>query len=484
MRNNETMDAAVEKSLSVMNGGTACVAGCGTGLALRRHSTRVARGLSSRHPQVNAGVLALIATLTLTLSLPIAAQQTTTAPAGIAPMLEEETAAVVVVDLDKIDLKALDEYAGKLLDKSYPSEPSKEVKKFIDAKASKIILSLSLMDIPQAGVPIAVLPKAGADPEPLRKLLTKMTQDNPRYSHEAKQIGDLLVMAPAATLKRISKNTAKRPDLEKALAAGEDAAVKIVFALPESTKATIAELMPTLPPELGGGDSSALSEGLQWGVITIQPPPKVSAKGLAQANDKESAAKLKDLWLQLIKVVAQESKITPRRIDKETFEKLLAIITPQVKDNQLTIEISPEQAEFAFQKLLVPFFHYEIVWRERSSRLKNLDMMVLIYANENRNQWPDNLGVLLKDGHVKKEDLRNPVRPDLEVGYILVKPAVPLDKLKDPSQTILIYEAYKQWGEGIFVALADGHVEFMPDQKQFESMLKQSTTAPTTAPAK
>jgi len=471
-------------------------AGSDAGLPFRKQPTPNARGLSSRHPQRTqrlhvvyaALAVVILAALLVVAALPVAAQQTTTAPtassAGIAPLLEEDTVVLVVIDLDKIDFKALSELVNRPDFGSDPQNGVKFLKEFHDAEAAQAIISVNLSDLQRGAMPLAVLPNAGADLEPLRKLLANTTPVNERSPREVRQIGDLLVIAPVATLKRVSKNSVKRPDLEKALAAGGDAAIKIVFALPDSAKATIEEVMPTLPPELGGGDSSMLSEGLQWGVITVQSPPKMSAKGLALAKDKESAAKLKDFWIQLIKVFTEETKITPRRIDKETFDKLVTMITPQVKDSQLTIDITQEQADFVFQKLLVPFFRYEMLWRERSSRLKNLDMLVLCYVSENKNRMPDDFGVLLKDGHIKKEDLKNPVRPDLEVGYTLVKLAVPLDKLKDPSQTILIYEAYKQWGEGIFVAIADGHVEFVSDQKQFEDMLKKSTSAPATAPAK
>lgn len=296
------------------------------------------------------------------LSFPALAQQTTsaptTAPTGIAALLEEETVAVLVVDLDKIDFKALNELVAKFSDGPGGAAEVglKRFSEYRDAKAGRFIASINFLDITRGIMPTAVMPRKGTDLEPLRKLLAKM--DDPvgtGNEPQTKMIGDLLVHAHAAVLKRINENVAKRPDLEKALAAGGEGALTIAFAMPDSLKATIAELMPTLPKELGGGDSAALSEGLQWGVITIQSPPKLAARCVVQAKDKATADKLKAVWMLAMKhVIEVQMKNLPEMGGKDVFDKIVATLTPQIKDNQVTLDLSPEQTEFLVQKVLVP----------------------------------------------------------------------------------------------------------------------------------
>ena len=37
-------------------------------------------------------------------------------------------------------------------------------------------------------------------------------------------------------------------------------------------------------------------------------------------------------------------------------------------------------------------------------------------------------------------------------------------QIKNASETVILYEAFDKWGDGINVAFADGHVEFVKDQ--------------------
>jgi prepilin-type processing-associated H-X9-DG protein len=97
-----------------------------------------------------------------------------------------------------------------------------------------------------------------------------------------------------------------------------------------------------------------------------------------------------------------------------------------------------------------------------------------MYAAENKDQWPPDLSALERYlGPVGKRVLINPLRPELKVGYIYVRPAAKMSDMRNLSSTIVLYEAHEKWGEGVWVGFADGHVQRMADQAKFKELLKK-----------
>ncbi|MHC4648314.1 MAG: LolA family protein [Planctomycetota bacterium] len=91
------------------------------------------------------------------------------------------------------------------------------------------------------------------------------------------------------------------------------------------------------------------------------------------------------------------------------------------------------------------------------------------YAGEHNGQWPDTLKELAKYG-VEEETFVNPRQPERKVGYIYLKP--PPSASQD---TIVLYEAYDEWNEGINVGYASTRVQFVRDKSEFENQLKESS---------
>ena len=58
---------------------------------------------------------------------------------------------------------------------------------------------------------------------------------------------------------------------------------------PSDTRKVVGETMPTLPPELGGGPTAVLTQGLQWVNLAIQLPPEGSIAMTVHSTDADSA---------------------------------------------------------------------------------------------------------------------------------------------------------------------------------------------------
>jgi len=89
---------------------------------------------------------------------------------------------------------------------------------------------------------------------------------------------------------------------------------------------------------------------------------------------------------------------------------------------------------------------------------KNMDRILKTcreYVSKHNGQWPESL---------QKLDL-----PDIDVSrYIYLKPDV-----KPDESTIVLYEDYVKWENGINVGLSDYRVQFIKDETEFQKLLKQ-----------
>lgn len=98
---------------------------------------------------------------------------------------------------------------------------------------------------------------------------------------------------------------------------------------------------------------------------------------------------------------------------------------------------------------------------ESMMNIKKLMFACLSYSS-NYKQLPESLDVLRQQG-IDAKLFVNPQRPDVTDGYVYVRPGDD----SAPQTAVMIYEAYEDWGEGINVGFADGHVEFMTDEAEF-----------------
>lgn len=110
------------------------------------------------------------------------------------------------------------------------------------------------------------------------------------------------------------------------------------------------------------------------------------------------------------------------------------------------------------------------------SNMRQIILGCILYAQDHDGKLPESLDaveVYVGDKNV----FSNPRQPGRKRGYIYVRPSKPYDKLMNIEELVLLYEAYDEWGEGIGVGFADGHVEFMKDRDRFIELLATSAQA-------
>lgn len=106
--------------------------------------------------------------------------------------------------------------------------------------------------------------------------------------------------------------------------------------------------------------------------------------------------------------------------------------------------------------------------KDKMKSMVNIKKLLLAgfkYGDKN-GQWPATLEGFA--GEVNPEVLVNPASP--ERGYVYIRPQGQYPN----AESVVIYEHYEQWGEGINVGFGDGHVEFMKDEAEFLKRLGSS----------
>jgi len=89
------------------------------------------------------------------------------------------------------------------------------------------------------------------------------------------------------------------------------------------------------------------------------------------------------------------------------------------------------------------------------------------YLNDHHGQWPDGTSDLQSYG-VNPETWINPRRQIGEVGFAYVKPSGPVS-----DSTVVLYEVYDTWPDGINVGLANFQVQFIQSEAEFKEALRK-----------
>jgi prepilin-type processing-associated H-X9-DG protein len=451
-------------------------------------------------------------TVPLILSLALAAAPTwgaenpqPAARAKAAAFIDDQTVALIRLDLDRLDVDALwapiARIGGQAMDADF-EELTKEkqlvsawLAGLVKAGADELYLSMDLTDLPD-DPPFAFVPLAdGANARAIAGLLASGRADGPAswqpgrqrlagsplssIVHATAQMHGAMVGGSRAQLERIRQAApVPRPELGAAFAAAGDAAVQVLLLPTADTRRVIEELRPTLPAELGGGPSTTLTRGVMWAAVGLDTRPKLSLRVVIQSQDAASAkafsATLEGMYAALAKSDAVRKHLPE-------IQKLTAALTPAVSGDHLTLALDDKQLDAVISDLLGPPLRAARARAIRVNRLRRIGHILATahaYANQHKGNFPPNLEALVGAKMIPASYLRFPLpatatQPAREVGLVYIQPP-PLSQISRPSETVVLYEAYDVWGDGINVGFADGHAMFIRGEAWFKKLLADS----------
>ncbi|MBN1490249.1 MAG: hypothetical protein JXA69_10050 [Phycisphaerae bacterium] len=432
---------------------------------------------------------------------------------AIAPFLDEQTIGVAHVDLRRsfapgakgpqVDLDALEAWCTGVLELAQPDVQARtrdiaelrEVKavaeewitEFTQAGGTEIFAVASLADSIEHGNAFLVVPlAAGADANAIANLLRDGTANAPASSPAeaanvspstmtTEHIGNAVVAAPPATLKRLRTITpAARPEVAKAFDAAGNTAVQVLLLPTADCRRVIEEMIPTLPSQLGGGPVTAVTRGAMWAALSIDTHPAISVQLVLQSENGAAAQAVEAVIDASFRFLAADAAV---RVAVPDAESILASVQRTVTGDRLQLCVAPQSS----QRLVAAITRPMDEARQRSNRLvgsarmKSIILACNMYANDHENQWPPDLQTLVDAELIPPGVLLNPLQPGEKVGFVYRKPALPMDKVD--SRSAIIYEPYDTWTDGVWVAFADGHVEFVKDESRLIEALAKAQGA-------
>jgi hypothetical protein len=266
--------------------------------------------------------------------------------AAIAPFVDPQTVVVAHADLARIDLDGLVRQvaAAGELDAQEAEALRRELGSWLPdltrAGGKELYAGFSLADLAARPPFFVVVPlAAGADAAAVRRELGRgKALEALRFETRDRAV----VGGSAATLKRLGAlRPGPRPELARAFAAAGDTAAQVVLLPPADTGRVLDELLPTLPPELGGGSSRPLAHGLRWAALGVDLPPQAELRLVVQSSDADASRALDALLVRARDALGRLRDVRDLLPD---FDKVAGLLASRVEGDRVVVTVNANEA--------------------------------------------------------------------------------------------------------------------------------------------
>lgn len=420
--------------------------------------------------------------------------------AAIATYVDAQTILVGHVDLGQVDTAAAEAFVTRMLDAAQTPADDRMRQELAAARAGvdgflarfkqlggrHVFLVMAQSDIYPglSGPALLFRIEPGGDANGMLELFKAM-RGGSRAPESIERLGDLVVVAQgAATVERLKQVVpAARPELALSSGAGAPP-VELVAALIADQKRVIQELLPAVPPELGGGSSRELVESLAHVRLRAFLPPEPRVE-LFLAHGSASGAS----WRRVAERARQEvlaSRELERTLEMPAVRARAAEIRKLIGDlltpaegtawggQTTTFTLTTEQIRGAAGMMLSQALTNARSSANRAasaSAIRKVLIGCLSYASEHANRLPAKIADA--ERYFDKPVAEVMKIPGDAQGRTYVYRAVPgeLSKLKNPAATPVVWEPLGG-GEGVNVGFVDGHVEYLP-QARAEAVIRE-----------
>lgn len=246
--------------------------------------------------------------------------------------VDDQTIAVGIIDVRRIDMAAAMEKMTKLIGPGMPQPVETRASMvamregLLKAGAEHIFLVYGNAEL--GGMPTVIVPlKDKSKAEEIATLVADGRSapfkgnasplgwnTTPVVRNVSWKVIDEYVVigtSTAFTAKESLKPTA-RQQLVAAMQSKSEAAVQVYLIPSNDIRKVLSEMMPLLPKELGGGSSNVITQGLQWAAIAVDLPPSLSGTLKIQTENRAQAQELTELWKKMLEVIKAEASRTGR----------------------------------------------------------------------------------------------------------------------------------------------------------------------------
>ncbi|MBN1910095.1 MAG: DUF1559 domain-containing protein [Pirellulales bacterium] len=311
----------------------------------------------------------------------------------IAPFLDEQTILVGRVDLKRIEVEPTVEQLARFVPElqGYIAPSVAKAKQVHDwlrkAGVEEIYYVVSLADMP--GPPLVVAPLGPkADIEMLRAEIPDLRPSAKRRNDDgiqARQISAAVVFGKPRAFRRLEVHQPhRRPHLADAFRAAGDTDAQLLFLPTDNDRRVIRELMPQLRPELGGGPSTILTEGLLWAAVGASLAPEPVARLTIQSKDADAAERLARTW----NTGLENAKKHLVKLFGPSFAETAAnVLRPQVEKDRLRLTLAKKGGVELLVDVARPLLRGTVLteWRKRSvEKMRQIGIAMHNYVDSHK----------------------------------------------------------------------------------------------------
>ena len=400
----------------------------------------------------------------------------------LAPCIDEQTAAIVRVDVTRVNVDASFDMVIETASGSMDAEEMEEIKIIVNglrqvfrerfaafkaAGGDTFFLVSSVDDLPHFRLVVPVTPKVRESA--MKDWVDSMLKDC--YVQVRK--GGLIVAGSEFIMKQWdARSPAVRPELDRAVAEAREAAIQ-VFLIPDANSRRVLQAMlPILLNRSGRIPDRAVTDGLQWAVHSINLPPRLSVDVHIESADPASALALREVITAALSLVRQIPQL------KEAYPNLgatLAMVTPVSENNTLRLTLDERQCIRVASNLLTRglfTLRMSILRDTCGTTLSGMGKAMLIYANDYADEWPPDLETLVEKAEYPRSGLICPAmkhRPDYE-SYVYR--GVDLGGSSANPGLIMVHDRAGNHKGGRNVLFADTHVEWFTED-EFQGLIER-----------
>lgn len=392
----------------------------------------------------------------------------------LAPFVDEQTLGVVAIDVTQLDVDATFDMAESVASKIMGAEQTDDVmaelqkargefkEGFGGLKEGGVTMAYVLWSLDDLQDPIYAVPLGAGGTE-----LESWLNENVRLGDDAHvRRGDVMFIGDKGVMERRKESPAVvRPELDKAMAAAGDAAIKVLLVPNADSRRVIEGMLPLLLEQGIKIPANTIMDGFQWGAIGVDLPPKMSLKMQVKSADAASAKALMELWTVVSGFISSNPELKEIH---PAMKAALDMIKPEAAGAALRLALNDRQCVRLVTDVLVPPLakvRGEALRVRCAANLSLLGKAILYYANDHEDKLPRSLEVLVGKREVALQTL-------ICGGKKYVHRGADIPNTSAEPMMITVHDGAGNHEGGRNVLFLDSHVEWVTEER-FQELIKK-----------
>ncbi len=396
---------------------------------------------------------------------------------SLRPCIDDQTFAVVRLDVEKLDIDAFVDRALGLVGKhagpdsvksmkgglkDFQSEAGARAKDFLKAGGRDIFAVFSMYDFPYFFVAIPI--HSPGDRAKLQRYIRKAAKEDFHVGDKGIHVSDKLILVGfERAISRVKTATAIPSEtLATALEACAGRTAQVVMFPSSDQRRILSEMMPPVPLESGAAQPGMIGQDLQWAALGVDGPPAISVSLTIQSAGAEGADRMLTIVKSLYALAGQHPEVRKRI---PNVAQILNRLVPRRQGKQLRLQIDTAAANSLVDDVVGPAlvqFRAAVTRMTCGTNMSGLGKAIMIHSNDYNDEFPPDLETLMRTAEVTEKSLICPAT-GLRESYVyrgagLTTSAIPM--------MITVYEtAGNHDGDGRNVLFLDMHVEWVTEER-------------------